>query len=93
VASSITVAFLAAGALAFSAGCDKRSEEEEEKERTQYSQVIANEVIKDIFYIKDPRTNTCFASFPAHLYRGVTTVPCEAIPPQLLTVGEVNSSR
>ncbi len=49
----------------------------------------ANEVIGSIQYMKDCRTNLCFAyRWGAHSNGGpsLATVPCEAIPPRLLTV-------
>ena len=51
-------------------------------------QNTANWVVKEMLYIKDPRTNICFAYYRR---KGPTlaTVPCEAIPPHLLGVAEV----
>lgn len=41
--------------------------------------------ILDVWYIKDPRTNICFA-----YNRGLATVPCEAIPSDMLAVPNLN---
>lgn len=55
-------------------------------------QVLANRVINDIKYIKDPRTNLCYAYYwGGGTYGGptMTLVPEASIPPELLTIGEV----
>ena len=56
----------------------------------------ANEVVAALVYIKDPRTNLCFASYwggdnneggPA-----LAAVPCESIPAALLTTSTVSTA-
>lgn len=58
--------------------------------RTTERQRAVNSVVWSIAYIKDPRTNLCFAyrwgGESSHGGPSLATVPCEAIPPQLLTV-------
>jgi len=73
----------------FVAGCQVRAQEEDQ--RVQYLQARANKVVDNIQYIKDTRTGLCFAYY----WGGTTTdgsalasVPCEAIPPELLTVAK-----
>ncbi len=83
--------------ILFSTGC-KRAEEvrakvraQEENRREQILQANANEVVSDIQYIKDMRTGLCFAYYWGGMPEGgpaLTTVPCEAIPPQLLKVAK-----
>lgn len=62
-------------------------------ERKKELQDTANDVVGSIQYIKDPRTGLCFAYFWGGngLYGGpaLATVPCEAIPTQLLTIANV----
>lgn len=48
-----------------------------------------NGIINSIRYVKDPRTNICFACVPAGRGSSLTTVPCDSIPPELLTVAEI----
>jgi hypothetical protein len=46
--------------------------------------------IASIRYLKDSRTNDCFAYYWGGLANGgpaLAAVPCESIPPDLLTVG------
>ena len=85
---------LAVCVVALTLGC-KNSETvrtQEENQRVQRRQANANEVVDSIQYIKDTRTGLCFAYYwggtvidggPA-----LATVPCEAIPPQLLTTAK-----
>ena len=64
---------------------------QEEVQRVQYLQSKANEVVSGIEYIKDTRTGLCFAYWWGGLYshgKSIATVPCEAIPSNLLTVAE-----
>lgn len=58
-------------------------------EAAGHRQILANEVVLDIRYIKDSRTSLCFAyRWGGDLHGGpsLATVPCEAIPAHLLTV-------
>ena len=65
---------------------------QEEKNHVIKLQDTANSVVRHIQYIKDPRTDICFAY---HFWPGgldgipsIATVPCEAIPPDLLTTAK-----
>lgn len=53
-------------------------------------QRLVDYTVKDIIYIKDQRTNLCFAvaSRSGHRYygMGVSQVPCDAIPSSLLRI-------
>lgn len=75
----------------FATGCEKSEvlHAQEENQRAQRLQADANKVVVEIQYIKDPRTGLCFA-YMSGLSGGMAlaTVPCEAIPPQLLTVAK-----
>ncbi len=56
---------------------------------TMERQQMVNSIVWSIAYIKDPRTNLCFAYRWGGQDQGgpsLATVPCEVIPPQLLTV-------
>jgi hypothetical protein len=58
---------------------------------TQAKQEYAHEVVVGILYIRDPRTNLCFATQwlgGGRREQGLATVPCEAIPPPLLIVAK-----
>lgn len=80
--------------LAFlTTGCEKQgaAKAREEAQRMQRLQENANEVVVNIQYIKDPRTGLCFAYYWGGAANGgpaLATVPCEAIPPHLLTVAK-----
>ena len=71
--------------------------DEQEKAAREWIQVeqlqpVANEVVSEIQYIKDRRTGLCFAyHWRGSMYGGpaLATVPCEAIPAELLTVAEI----
>ncbi len=72
----------------FTIGCEK-SEAVRAQEWNQRMQVIVNDVVSRIQYIKDTRTGQCFAYYWGGLGDGgpaLATVPCEAIPSQLLTI-------
>lgn len=72
------------------------------EERQRHLQLFANNFVRDITYIKDSRANInlCFAYYwqsaqPAIVVsssygRGpaIATVPCEAVPPELLIVAK-----
>jgi predicted membrane protein len=68
----------------------------EEERRVQLSQVRVNvgsqeevnRAVGDIKYIRDPRTNLCFAHYSLFSGDVLATVPCGAIPPELLTVAK-----
>lgn len=81
-------------ALAFFAtGCEKSEavRAQEESQRVQRLQGNANEVVGSIQYIKDTRTGLCFAYYWGGMANGgpaLATVPCEAIPAELLTVAK-----
>lgn len=56
---------------------------------TMERQQMVNSIVWSIAYIKDSRTDLCFAYRWGGDARGgpsLATVPCEAIPPNLLTV-------
>ncbi|MCK5060055.1 MAG: hypothetical protein KAR00_02850 [Candidatus Pacebacteria bacterium] len=77
----------------FVIGCEERPELVHEREERQRARNIKYGifVIKTVEYIKDPRTNICFAYSWGGQYNGgqaLSTVPCEAIPPELLTVAK-----
>jgi hypothetical protein len=77
----------------FVAGCENSEvvRTREEDQRVQRLQSDANKVVGMIQYIKDLRTGLCFAYFWGGVDNGgpaLATVPCEAIPPKLLTVAK-----
>ena len=77
----------------FAAGCEKSQEvrAQEENQRVQRLQANANEVVGSIQYIKDTRTGLYFAYYWGGAGNGgpaLATVPCEAIPPQLLVIAK-----
>lgn len=53
-------------------------------------QSVANMVIGDIQYIKDTRTNICYALYCNVGALTLATVPCDSIPPELLFVLKEN---
>lgn len=53
------------------------------------AQHTANHFIRQIIYIKDPRTNQCFAYGLGDTGSGFSYVPCESIPPTLLNIAKV----
>ncbi len=59
--------------------------------RTQQLQLQTNHVVSEIQYIKDPRTDLCFAYSWIGKGKTMATVPCEAIPENLLTVAGMKS--
>lgn len=66
-----------------------RRERQEKEQRQKDLQLTVNSVAGDILYIKDPRTDICFAYCWHGFNNGgpaLATVPCEAIPPELLIV-------
>lgn len=76
-------------------GCPELSKEAKEKqkiEERQHQQETANIIVNQINYIHDPRVNLCFAYFWHGAMDGgpaFTCVPCESIPPELLTTAEI----
>jgi len=77
----------------FATGCEKSEavRAQEESLRAQQLRAITKNVIDTILYIKDDRTGLCFA-YHVHgvnnIRESIATVPCEAIPPKLLTVAK-----
>lgn len=71
----------------FTTGCERSKTVRAQQDE---SQSTANRVVRNIQYIKDPRTGLCFAYYYGGSAggSGLTTVPCEAIPPELLTVAK-----
>lgn len=83
----------------FTLGCEEAETAEyaqaREAARVYGLQVETDQIISSLRYIKDPRTGLCFASSwrgGVHGGPGLAMVPCEAIPPQLLTVATVATS-
>ncbi len=78
----------------FAVGCrDPKvvSAQEQDQER-QHLQYNVNNIVGNIHYIKDPRTGLCFAYYWGGAANGgpaLTTVPCEAIPPELLITAKI----
>jgi hypothetical protein len=62
----------------------KQQDEWEQAEKTHN----ANQIISSIVYMKDPRTNLCFA----YIWNGpaLANVPCVEIPINLLTTASFN---
>ncbi len=67
----------------FAFGCDDIiRQEHEESRRRELAWVV-----QEIRYIKDPRTNLCFAYYWGGAGNGgpaLAYAPCEAVPPELL---------
>ena len=61
-----------------------------EEQRLEINKNIAKQIVNDIIYIQDPRTNppTCFAFFRRGRGAGLASVPCESISSQLLSVAK-----
>ncbi len=71
-------------------GCYSKSNNEEERATVKKSE--ADYIIREITYIKDPRTNICFAYYEVRSPAGglaLTSVPCEKIPPHILTTATI----
>ena len=87
------------GAFVHMNGCDDKREISYEpyesikaREELEIRQYKADLLISEVNYAKDPRTGLCFACwFGNHGVPSLTTVPCEAIPPDLLTEGKSKS--
>ena len=86
------LAVVCAAVLAFFAtGCEKSEVVRawEENQQAQRDQANANDVVGSIHYIKDSRTGLCFAHRDGPSGgMSLATVPCEAIPLQLLTIAK-----
>lgn len=76
----------------FVAGCkDSEAQRTEKEEReARWLQSKADHSISRLKYIKDPRTNLCFSILVHYESRGLSEVPCEKIPPHMLTTAQVN---
>lgn len=80
--------------VAFFASCQdehvrNRLEGPTNEEVLDPAQNRAEVIVREIRYIKDASTNLCFAYYWGGSFHGgpsLATVPCEAIPPHLLTV-------
>lgn len=75
----------------FLAGCDspERQAELARREQAEWRQQLADTIIRDTLYIKDPRTGDCFRYVSAMRGPGVSGVACSSVPPNLLIVGRV----
>ncbi|MBI2473821.1 hypothetical protein HYV70_04695 [Candidatus Uhrbacteria bacterium] len=70
-------------------GCKEQSPEMRELANVQRLQLFADQIVYQIQYLKDPRTNQCFAYFWDGAGNGgpaFTAVNCESIPTELLIV-------
>lgn len=75
----------------FFVGCEESQEEHIRWENIKktYRLNQASDMIHEIVYIKDSRTGLCFAygwGGSANGGPALATVPCDAVPPELLTV-------
>lgn len=81
----------------FAVGCEKTEEARarEENKRVQRLQNLVNSVVGNIRYTKDTRTGLCFAFYHNghNTEMSIAMVPCEAVPPQLLTVSNLYSTK
>ncbi len=73
-------------------GCGWEEDAQEQK-RARQEWELANgiKIVRGIQYIKDPRTNLCFASNWGGMANGgpvLATVPCEAIPSEILRLAQ-----
>jgi len=86
------IAFFCTSILASLAiGCDMSTEARAGKAQMRASQATANKVVAGIEYIRDPRTGFCFAYYWGGAANGgpaLAAVPCESIPPGMLTTAE-----
>ncbi|MCR4274609.1 MAG: hypothetical protein NUW02_00980 [Candidatus Campbellbacteria bacterium] len=87
VGSALTVVAIV-GILCFTFGRET-SEQHLARETAQVqakNQNVANDLLGSLRYMKDPRTGICFAFTPTFYPNefAFTTIPCEAIPPELL---------
>lgn len=67
----------------------QKAHQKAQKEAGQHLQYTANSTINKIQYIKDPRTNICFALYWNAGSPALATVSCDSIPPELLSVAEI----
>lgn len=79
--------------LVITTGCERPEEElaRKQSERAELQRNSARGVVGGIQYIKDARTGLCFAYYWGGGLNGgpaLATVPCEAIPTNILTVVE-----
>jgi len=91
----ITLTVVVVIILTLFTGCTEKVREarrvREEAKQQLLIQSNANKVIDTIKYIKDPRTNLCFTYYwgdEPNASLSITTVPCDSISPELLTVAE-----
>ena len=68
----------------------------EAKKTVEWEQKTANELVKQISYIRDPRTGLCFAyyriSYTSGIDSGITLIPEDKvakIPPELIVTAEL----
>lgn len=54
-------------------------------------QMTANKLVNNTIYVKDPRTGICFAYLTyGGVLSGITAVPEEKIPPELLITAKID---
>ncbi len=77
----------------FVIGCsgDPKSEAEVKQAQAEWNQQTADNVVDLLVYIKDPRPNPpiCFAYKPMGPSSVISTVLCEAIPPDMLFTAKI----
>lgn len=75
----------------FVTGCGSSGPTPEEKtlEKAKDNQETASKLVSHLIYVKDQRTNNCFAHYSRWSYGGyyistIATIPCESVPTHLL---------
>ncbi|MEN9341880.1 MAG: hypothetical protein RIQ54_136 [Candidatus Parcubacteria bacterium] len=67
--------------------------QERKRAEKEYIQYEADRVVNNIRYIQDPQTGICYAYYfdinSRIASNSLTVVPCEKIPPELLTRGNM----
>lgn len=81
----IFVSILVLVLFLLAAHMDARREAEAAKQRPLSR---AEQVVREIHYIKDNRTKLCFAYFDNSWSFTLTEVPCTSIPPELIEAGK-----
>jgi len=76
-------------------GCDDNPEEAIAQQGRR-NQRLVNDMVRDIVYIKDPRTGLCFAYKWGGAANGgpaLAMVPCESIPEELLITAQIEDDQ
>jgi len=71
-------------------GCElSEIKKEIAKKEEETLQLTADSLINNMFYVKDPRMNLCYAVSEGFRHKSIAAINCKKIPKRLLIIGKI----